>query len=300
MLHNAATLPRIIVFTILFIVASATSDPFAHAASVYKVSGNGNTLYLGGTLHLLSANDYPLPVAYQTAYSQSDIVTFETDMSAINSPLFVQKMVSQMSYRDGASLRQRVSPATFSRLTKHLASRNMNIQDIEHFKPALMSITLSMLELRALGLTNEGVDAHFFTKATRDKKAISWLETPDEQLDALAQMGGSNEDEFINYSLDEIGGLPTVLQALKSQWRAGDLEAMRRDTIAAFKNDYPQIYESVLAARNQNWLPALSEYMDTPDVEFVLVGTLHLAGKDGLLSLLEKEGFVVDKLVIHE
>ena len=40
--------------------------------------------------------------------------------------------------------------------------------------------------------------------------------------------------------------------------------------------------------------------MDTPDVEFVLVGTLHLAGKDGLLSLLEKEGFVVDKLVIRE
>ncbi|WP_421131863.1 TraB/GumN family protein [Alteromonas sp. A079] len=300
MLHNAATLPRIIVFTILFIVASATSVPFAHAASVYKVSGNGNTLYLGGTLHLLSANDYPLPVAYQTAYALSDIVTFETDMLAINSPHFAQKMVSQMSYRDGASLRQRVSPATFSRLTKHLVSRNMNIQDIEHFKPALMSITLSMLELRALGLTSEGVDAHFFTKATRDKKIISWLETPDEQLDALAQMGGSNEDEFINYSLDEIGSLPTVLQALKSQWRAGDLEAMRRDTIAAFKNDYPQIYESVLAARNQNWLPALSEYMDTPDVEFVLVGTLHLAGKDGLLSLLEKEGFVVDKLVIRE
>lgn len=97
MLYNAATLLRTIVFTILFIVASATSVPLAHAASVYKVSGNGNTLYLGGTLHLLSANDYPLPVAYQTAYALSDIVTFETDMLAINSPHFAQKMVSQMS-----------------------------------------------------------------------------------------------------------------------------------------------------------------------------------------------------------
>ena len=41
-------------------LATLLSFP-ALSASVWKVSDGENTMYLGGTLHILSPQDYPLP-----------------------------------------------------------------------------------------------------------------------------------------------------------------------------------------------------------------------------------------------
>ena len=37
-------------------------------SSVWKAQKDGNTVYLGGTIHVLSKGDYPLPDAFDQAY----------------------------------------------------------------------------------------------------------------------------------------------------------------------------------------------------------------------------------------
>jgi len=53
-------------------------------SSVWKITSGENTVYLGGTVHLLRPSDYPLPEEYEQAYQESAVLVFETDISSMN------------------------------------------------------------------------------------------------------------------------------------------------------------------------------------------------------------------------
>ncbi|MCK5120492.1 MAG: TraB/GumN family protein, partial [Methylococcales bacterium] len=54
--------------------------------SLWRVSKGKSELFIGGTIHILSANDYPLPVEFERAYKMSDQIVFETDLAAMARP----------------------------------------------------------------------------------------------------------------------------------------------------------------------------------------------------------------------
>ena len=59
----------------------------AHALSpVWMVEKDGRLMFVGGTLHVLTAENYPLPKAFETAYSRSGLVVFETDLGKMEDP----------------------------------------------------------------------------------------------------------------------------------------------------------------------------------------------------------------------
>jgi uncharacterized protein YbaP (TraB family) len=60
--------------------------------------------------------------------------------------------------------------------------------------------------------------------------------------------------------------------------------------------DYPELYASMLADRNRRWIPQLEAMLETPEVEFVLVGVAHAASDDGVLKLLKAQGYTVEQL----
>lgn len=274
----------------LFLVASV------NAASVWKVSDGESSLYLGGTLHLLSASDYPLPEAFDKAFAASETLVFETDIAAMESPQFAQQMMMSMMYRDGTTLSDVLSPATLTQLKAQLAQYGLPFEQMNALKPSLIGITLSAVEFQRLGLNVEGVDKYFFTKGTQESKAIDWLETPMEQVNFIASMGEGKEDEMIKYTLRDLEKLPVALEQMKADWLAGDMQSMYDHSMKDFKQDYPEIYNNLLVTRNNNWMPKIVDYMKTPEAEFVLVGALHMAGEAGLIAQLEKAGYTVTKL----
>ena len=62
-------------------------------SSVWKVSKGGESLYIGGTCHLLRSSDYPLPPEFELAYDQSDTLAFEMNPAVINDPDFVFQLL---------------------------------------------------------------------------------------------------------------------------------------------------------------------------------------------------------------
>ena len=51
----------------------------------------------------------------------------------------------------------------------------------------------------------------------------------------------------------------------------------------------------LLTQRNKNWVKQLNVIMKSESV-FVAVGAGHLVGKDGLINLLKKEGYILKPL----
>tara|TARA_B000000460_G_scaffold220684_1_gene172352 strand:- start:9434 stop:10294 length:861 start_codon:yes stop_codon:yes gene_type:complete len=284
---------RLAVLLFLFSLIAQTT---CFAASVFKVSKGEDYLYVGGTLHLLSESDYPLPTQYSQAYEQSDLVVFETDLAALDSPEFLQHMLSALTYQKGERLTDALSQTTITSLTAHLEKRGLTLQQFNHFKPAMMSMTLSMVELQRMGLTSEGVDKHFHHKASLEGKPIAWLETPEQQIAFIAQMGQGDPDAFMQYTLKDLAQLPELLPELKSSWSSGDLDKMYNESLADFAEQYPKVFDTLITQRNNAWMRDLNHYLASPEVEFVLVGALHLPGNVGVLNQLREQGYEVEKV----
>ncbi|RDV24660.1 TraB/GumN family protein [Alteromonas aestuariivivens] len=278
-----------IVFTLTFALGT-------QASSVWKVTNGEKTLYLGGTLHLLSPSDYPLPQAYTSAYQASDILVFETDIGALSSPEFTRKSMQMLTYGDSGTLQDDVSQTTLTLLESHLKARGIPLQHFLKLKPAMVGITLSMLEFQRLGLTSQGVDSYFYTLSVGDGKPMEWFETPEQQLEFIAGLGRGEEDEYIQYTLQDVEKMPEMVEQMKSDWRSGNVDALFDASLKELSETYPEIYSALLSNRNHNWLPKLKSFLDTDETEFVLVGTLHMPGTDGVLTLLKQQGYQIEQI----
>ncbi|NQZ93345.1 MAG: TraB/GumN family protein [Moritella sp.] len=265
-------------------------------SSVWKVSNGKSSLYLGGTVHVLMADDYPLPAEFDQAYALADTLVLETDMAKLESPQFQQAMLRQLSYSEGQNLTQHLTPETYELLTAYCESRGIGMQVINNFKPSMISLMLTMIELQRLNFTGMGVDKYYNDKAIADAKPLGKLETVEEQLAFIASMGKGKEDALIRYSLEDIKTLPTFMQEMKVAWRNGDPQALVDLAITPLIKDFPDIYQSLLVQRNNNWLPQIEAMFSNQQTELILVGTLHLVGKDGLLQRLEAAGYKISQL----
>ncbi|RBO83908.1 TraB/GumN family protein [Marinomonas aquiplantarum] len=268
----------------------------AEAASVWKISTETKHLYLGGTIHMLSASDYPLPSAYDQAYSVADKVVFETDITALNQPYFQRKLQDTITYSDDTKIHHILNKPTYLNLFQYLQSRNITSESIEHFTPSGLSLLLSMQELKQLGMNQIGVDAFYAEKAKQDQKAQAWLESPDEQLRILSSLNQIDPNDLINYTLEDINGMADSLQALKLSWRNGQLDSLAKQQLNELQQSYPTIYHTLIAERNQNWLPKIEQLINTAEIEFIMVGALHLAGPDSLLQSLKSKGYRIEQL----
>lgn len=266
------------------------------AASVWKVSSDKHSLYIGGTIHVLAPEDYPLPEKYDEAFIAASKIVFETDMAAINSAEFKQQMMAQMTYTDGTTVDQVLSTDTYQALTQHLDQRGIPVANIASMKPSLLAMTLSVIELQKMGFTSIGVDQFYAKLAVEKGKKLAWLESPDEQISFLVNMGHGDGNELIAYSLRDIKDMPDTVGKLRSAWQLGDMDALAQVGIVQFKTDYPEIYQDLLVTRNNNWLPQIENMLEDEAVELILVGALHLAGPDSVLSTLAAKGYKVEKL----
>jgi len=265
-------------------------------ASVWQVSKGGETLYLGGTVHLLRPGDYPLPEEYDRAYANSEELVFEIDISLANDLSFQTKLLQQMTYRDGSTLKTVLNDEAYQALSDFASTTGMPMMMMESFKPGMVITMLQALEIQKLGFTPEGVDMHFNTRAISDGKPVAALETLDQQLGFLAAMGIGYESEFVLQSLKELESTEDMMSEMVAAWRSGDSSELNDLFVAEMQETSPEMYKSLLVDRNNAWIPQLEQMMNDADIEFVLVGAAHLVGDHGLVKQLRDRGYEVEKL----
>lgn len=264
--------------------------------SVWQINKGDSKIYLAGTVHLLRQQDYPLPAAFEQAYEASQSLYFETDIGAMSDMGMQQRMLQQLTYQDGRTLSSVLSAEAYVALSEYAAGTGIPLAMLQTFKPGLLISTLSVMEFQKLGFTPQGVDAYFFSKATAEGRTTGELETIDEQIAMLARMGEGYESEFVLYSIRDFAQLGTTIESMVQAWREGDTQLLLAEFVEPMLTETPDLYESLLVARNNNWMPAIEAMFDTQDTEFVLVGAAHLVGEHGLITMLQDKGYNVVQL----
>jgi uncharacterized protein YbaP (TraB family) len=284
-------LPLIIFILILSLTSTAET-------SIWQVSNGKNTVYLGGTFHMLKPSDYPLPKEFLDIYKKVEWLVFETDIIQLETEEFQQKFIKAMRLPNGQILIDQLSPKAYAGLIRYAAKNDIDTGPLQHFRPQMIALIINLKELKKFGLTAEGVDHFIGDKALADEKTITELESTDEQIHYIATMGEGNESALILQTLDDIKDFSNDLTIMKDAWRSGNNKVLLETGIKPMMESYPTVYQSLLVDRNNNWLPKIERLIEQPEEKFILVGALHLIGEDGLLQQLKKRGYQVTRYVL--
>ncbi len=264
--------------------------------SLWKVQLHNSVTYIGGTCHILRKSDYPLPEEFVKAYEDSDIIVFETQLEELNSPKSQEMIIKKGFYTDELSLDKVLSPRTYDFLKKYCEDSGIPVLSLNKLKPSMVVLTLLGLELQKLGVNQTGVDHYFHHMATTEGKKIEGLESVTKQIEFVVSMGEGNEDDFIEHSIKDLKKTRQILNELIPAWRQGDEDKLYQLYIAPMKTDYPNLYSTLIAERNREWLSKIKRYLQTSQNEFILVGVGHLVGTDGIINHLKRSGYIINKL----
>ncbi len=285
---------RVILSLLLVLIACTWASG---ESSVWKAQKGNSLIYLGGTCHILRATDYPLPPEFDQAYKASQMVVFETDIGMLQDASLQQKLLTKAMYTNGSTVEKHLSPKVYGELSTFCEANGIPLKVLSQFKPAMIMLTLTVIELKKLGVTEEGVDQFFYGLANADKKPIEGLETVDEQIDYMATMADGNEDEFVSYSIKDMKTIEKQFDSLATAWRKGDAKKLNELMVTDLKSRQPKLYKKLITDRNRNWLPLIDAYQKTPQTELILqLVSANLVGPDGLIESLKKKGYKVDKL----
>lgn len=280
-------------------LAAVLLAPLSHASAdsaVWVATSGAEKIYLGGTIHLLRPSDFPLPAPFETAYQASDKLYFETDISGLADFSVQAQMMQALTYNDERTLKSVLSDEAYAALSTYASQMGLPLQIMEKFKPGLLVTTLQIMEFQKLGFTPQGVDAYYNTRAMGDGKPVGQLESIDEQIGFLANMGEGNESEFVLLSLEDMKEISTSMDDMVDAWRTGNNSTLEEIYVGDMETGYPELYDALLVNRNKAWMPLIEAMFKQEGTEFVLVGAAHLVGEDGLLNGLEKKGYKVSRV----
>ncbi len=162
-------------------------------------------------------------------------------------------------------------------------------------RPWLAAFTLVQDGYARAGLRAENsLEAFLLKLAVRDRKPVGALETPKEQILAMASLTRDDQEAFLKNTLETLGSLESDTQALRAAWVAGNLSKMA----GALEGNRPGMgsgfNDRVIGARNRKWVNELKSISARGGVSMIVVGIEHLMSKEHALPvLLELQGFVV-------
>ncbi|RYF98714.1 MAG: TraB/GumN family protein, partial [Chitinophagaceae bacterium] len=138
-----------------------------------------------------------------------------------------------------------------------------------------------------------GVDTNYFYKAQEQKKPWRALESTNQQLTLLDQINNEDPNQTITFVLDELSQMPATLAKIVPAWRTANLAGLESLSGSKMRKLTPALYQALIVARHQNWLPQFNKMAQTPEVELVLLDVMHFTGPDSLLTVLKKNGFTL-------
>ncbi len=271
-------------------------QPKAKKNFLWAVKGNNTTIYLLGSIHLLKSDSYPLDRRIEDAYRDCKKIVFETDIDALKDPSIQVTMQNLALYPEGQTLKQNLSPQTYSLLEKKVVAAGLPMDHLNRFKPWFCGVTLTALELQRLGFDPQyGVDAYFFTKAKKDGKEMIFLETVEYQLELFAEVGDYDEESLLRQMLKDLEVVETMLSGMVSAWENGDAAKFESIFGMSFK-DYPNVYNRFVIQRNREWINKLEDLLGHGGTALVVVGAGHLVGPENVLQLLKNRGYTITQI----
>lgn len=267
---------------------------------LWKVEEGPTKVYMLGTIHIAPDNFFPMAKHVEQAYEESDVVVPEIDMNNINMIEMAQITNELAQYKDGTSLEDHISLDLYSQLEEKFQGTMFPMEAVNQFKPWYVTMLLEQMKVQEIGYT-DGVDTYFLNKAEEDEKEVIAIETVEDQLGVFAGISDDYQVEMLEETLAAQDQYEEELNKMLDLYSQGDKEALLDMLIVEGEESDPEA-EAYLKAlnddRNYNMTEQIKEFLESGEEKtyFVIVGALHLTLEPHIGSILEENGFEVERI----
>lgn len=263
---------------------------------LWKVEKAGNTVYLLGSIHIANKAMYPLRPEIQKAYDLSDYLVVEADITKMNDEE-VQKLVLDLSvYKDQTTLKDHISADAYKKLGEILKENGLEANALDTYKPWSVSSSIDYLSSSQSGYDiGIGIDAYFLEQSISSKKPILELESIEYQLQMFDRFSDKLQEEMLVASIASYYTEDSGIDDLTEMWATGNEEQLLKLTESTSSNE--ELNKALLTDRNAPMVDKITGYLNDSASKgyFVVVGAAHMLGENGIVPLLEKQGFTVTR-----
>jgi uncharacterized protein len=278
---------------LLLLATSASAFAQTGHHTFWEVKGRSNTVYLLGSVHMLKPDDSALPAEVLQAYEQSKSLVMELDLNSVDGEALLGSGVASTMLPEGQTLKGVLQPELYASVVEHGKTVGLGAEILDHFQPWFAALVLEQTALGQSGMeSGAGIDEQFAQRAREDDKPIIALETAEEQLGFFSRLTMDQQRQYLQSTLKDLNTEASDAALLVRAWQRGDIaeleRLMRKDSATN-----PELFRMLTTDRNLKWLPKITGLLRDDRDYLVIVGALHLVGKDGLVDLLKRQGFDV-------
>lgn len=303
------SLRRVLQIVLLCLLSTQIAD----AQLLWKISKKGQSdSYILGSHHLIPSDFIKNIKGVEEAYTNATALVGEINMAEANTS-GVAMGLAMLAPADSL-LKDLMSTEEYAQLLdfyREYPNEAINENMINLFKPQAVSMFISLSiglkvnnELFPDNQSTLGIDLVFENRAITDKKNTYGLESMEQQLDLLInstsiEEGAHELTELINcFSQDKEAALKEAKEVIKLYLNE-DVEALLEltknpKTVTCSKMNDGEL-KAMLDDRNKDWIPKLDDFMKSESC-FIVVGALHLPGKNGVLQLLSQQGYTISSI----
>ncbi len=265
---------------------------------LWRVQSPTATVFLLGSIHFMKPEMYPLNSIIEDAFDQSAYLVVELNPLTMDQNKMQNEIMLKGIYQGDRTVKDDLSEDVFAMLKTHLEKNNMPMDNFIKFKPGMIVMTMTSLQIMKLGFSPEyGIDLHFIRKAQGEKPILE-LETMDEQMDLLLD-NSLNNDLIVKSSILEWEKTEEVLEKTIALWKIGGADQMTAliiDEPLKTNPEFLPVYQKMFFDRNRKMASKITQFLGSKHTYFVVVGSGHLIGGNGIVRLLEKAGHDVTQL----
>lgn len=260
---------------------------------LWKVTpGGGEPSFLFGTVHSEDRRVLQLPPEVSEALAQARHFAMEVRMEAEVDEAISRSMVYPGG---GRTLRDDIGEDLYQRAAAITDRNQVSREDLALLKPWALLMTLSVPKQE----TGLALDLVLQQQALQRRMDISGLETIGEQLGVFSGLGMDEQRALLADAITRYPQLTEFNEQLLQLYLGRDLAGLLRFAEKVGDGLSPglqaKMLERLVTLRNRR-MAARMQPLLRQGAAFVAVGALHLPGRDGLLRILERMGYGLERL----
>ena len=285
---------------------------------LWKAEGNGNTLYLLGSIHTDRGNLYPFHKQLRDIITGVELAAFELDF---NSQEGIDEFTAMQVYSDGTTLKDHVDPELYQEVVEALVPLGTPEEQVAQFKPWALANTFTALSMLDETSSDNAMalDLYVSAKASNLGTQVEGIETYAFQGKIFDDLSDEYQENYLAMTLSMYLGMDAAEglsdeekaeyeAALKEQDEAVDrwMEQWKTRDTEAFANDYPkdviqsnttdELNSKLFEGRDPNMIAWADRYLkqDGAHTGLMTVGAGHMIGKTGVVQGLKDLGYTVE------
>lgn len=284
--------------TVVPIKKMTPQDYSLEKSLLWEVTGNGLTKpsYVYGTIHIINDEDYFLPKGTLAAMDASEEFIFEIDMNDMNDMSKQMGMLKDVFMDDDLTLKDLLTVSEYELVTDHFQKLGLPIFFFERMKPMFLTVFASN-DFDPSGIQNGSMKSYemeFFEIASKSGKKVGGLESIEYQLNVFDKIPYKDQAQMLLETIKTGDSGGDQFKEMIDVYKDQNIDAMI--SMISSEEGGMADYEDILVGdRNRNWIPLMAEKMKV-QTTFFAVGAGHLAGKEGVIHLLMKEGYKLKPL----